>query len=73
MDALHKEKGFNGGNFEVYVDGGIRRGSDIFKALALGATGVGIGRPALVNLLLLFFLVYFKKKRTKKKYNLLIN
>lgn len=35
-------------NFEVYVDGGIRRGSDIFKAVALGATGVGIGRPALV-------------------------
>ncbi|KAG2224332.1 hypothetical protein INT45_012901 [Circinella minor] len=47
IDALHKEKGFNGENFEVYVDGGIRRGSDIFKALALGASGVGIGRPAL--------------------------
>ncbi|RUS14438.1 FMN-dependent dehydrogenase family protein [Endogone sp. FLAS-F59071] len=34
-------------NFEVYVDGGIRRGTDIFKAIALGAKGVGIGRPAL--------------------------
>ncbi|KAL0083013.1 FMN-dependent dehydrogenase-domain-containing protein [Phycomyces blakesleeanus] len=34
-------------NFEVYIDGGIRRGSDIFKAIALGAKGVGIGRPAL--------------------------
>ncbi|KAI9295526.1 hypothetical protein K502DRAFT_315692 [Neoconidiobolus thromboides FSU 785] len=32
---------------EVYIDGGIRRGSDIFKALALGATAVGIGRPFL--------------------------
>jgi (S)-2-hydroxy-acid oxidase len=29
----------------VFLDGGIRRGTDIFKALALGATGVGIGRP----------------------------
>ena len=29
----------------VIVDGGVRRGTDIFKALALGATAVGIGRP----------------------------
>ena len=29
----------------VFLDGGIRRGTDIFKALALGATAVGIGRP----------------------------
>jgi len=29
----------------VFVDGGIRRGTDIFKALALGVTAVGIGRP----------------------------
>lgn len=36
--------------FQVYVDGGIRRGSDIFKALALGATAVGIGRPVLYSL-----------------------
>ncbi|MBC8441866.1 MAG: alpha-hydroxy-acid oxidizing protein [Deltaproteobacteria bacterium] len=36
--------------FEVFVDGGIRRGSDIFKALALGATAVGIGRPVLYSL-----------------------
>ncbi|MBK8069293.1 MAG: alpha-hydroxy-acid oxidizing protein [Rhodanobacteraceae bacterium] len=29
----------------VLVDSGFRRGSDIFKALALGATSVGVGRP----------------------------
>lgn len=29
----------------VLLDGGIRRGTDVFKALALGATAVGIGRP----------------------------
>ncbi|KAI5962275.1 uncharacterized protein KGF55_003351 [Candida pseudojiufengensis] len=34
-------------NFEVYVDGGIRRSSDILKAICLGAKGVGIGRPFL--------------------------
>ena len=30
---------------EVYVDGGIRRGTDVLKALALGADGVLICRP----------------------------
>ena len=33
------------GKAEIYMDGGIRRGSDIFKALALGARSVLIGRP----------------------------
>ncbi|KAG0637799.1 FMN-dependent dehydrogenase-domain-containing protein [Tuber brumale] len=32
---------------EVYVDGGVRRATDIIKALCLGAKGVGIGRPFL--------------------------
>lgn len=32
---------------EVFVDGGVRRGTDILKAMCLGATGVGIGRPFL--------------------------
>ena len=35
---------------EIYVDGGIRRGTDIFKAIALGANAVGIGRPAIYAL-----------------------
>ena len=38
------------GRCEVYVDGGIRRGTDILKALALGARAVLIGRPILWGL-----------------------
>ena len=38
------------GKAEVYVDGGIRRGTDILKALALGARAVLIGRPVLWGL-----------------------
>ena len=33
------------GKIPVFVDGGIRRGSDVFKALALGAQAVLVGRP----------------------------
>lgn len=33
------------GRIPVLVDGGIRRGTDVFKAIALGADAVGIGRP----------------------------
>jgi len=33
------------GRGEVYLDSGVRRGADVFKALALGARAVGIGRP----------------------------
>ncbi|KAK3074319.1 hypothetical protein LTR53_003367, partial [Teratosphaeriaceae sp. CCFEE 6253] len=35
---------------EVYVDGGIKRGTDIVKALCLGAKGVGLGRAPLFGL-----------------------
>jgi isopentenyl diphosphate isomerase/L-lactate dehydrogenase-like FMN-dependent dehydrogenase len=38
------------GRMPVLVDGGFRRGSDVFKALALGAKAVGIGRPYLWGL-----------------------
>ncbi|CAO1632728.1 unnamed protein product [Sympodiomycopsis kandeliae] len=33
--------------FEVFIDGGVRRASDVLKAVAMGAKGVGIGRPFL--------------------------
>jgi isopentenyl diphosphate isomerase/L-lactate dehydrogenase-like FMN-dependent dehydrogenase len=33
------------GQVPVVIDGGVRRGADVFKALALGASAVGIGRP----------------------------
>ncbi|RGP80060.1 l-lactate dehydrogenase cytochrome [Fusarium longipes] len=45
MPAL-RERGLHD-KIEVYLDGGIKRGSDILKALCLGARGVGIGRPFL--------------------------
>ncbi len=38
------------GRCEVYMDGGIRRGTDVLKALALGARAVLIGRPILWGL-----------------------
>jgi len=38
------------GRIPVIVDGGVRRGTDVLKALALGATAVGIGRPYLWGL-----------------------
>jgi len=49
-DALPEVVGAVGGHAEVYVDGGIRRGTDILKALALGARAVLIGRPMLWGL-----------------------
>ncbi len=39
-----------GGRIDIIADGGARRGSDIFKAVALGATAVMVGRPYLYAL-----------------------
>ena len=39
------EQAGHAGKLELLVDGGIRRGTDVFKALALGASAVGIGKP----------------------------
>jgi 4-hydroxymandelate oxidase len=49
-DALPAIAAAVGPAAEVYVDGGIRRGTDIVKALALGARAVLIGRPAVWGL-----------------------
>ncbi|KAK1143287.1 hypothetical protein N8T08_006814 [Aspergillus melleus] len=35
---------------QIFIDGGVRRGTDVLKALALGATAVGLGRPFLYGL-----------------------
>jgi 4-hydroxymandelate oxidase len=45
IDALSEIVKAVGNRMPVMVDGGFRRGTDIFKALALGARAVGIGRP----------------------------
>ena len=45
IEALGEVVDAAGGAMPVLVDGGFRRGPDVFKALALGARGVGIGRP----------------------------
>ncbi|KAL0328357.1 UNVERIFIED_CONTAM: Peroxisomal (S)-2-hydroxy-acid oxidase [Sesamum calycinum] len=38
------------GQVPVFLDGGVRRGTDVFKALALGAAGIFIGRPVVFSL-----------------------
>ena len=45
IDALSEIAQAVGNRMPVMVDGGFRRGTDVFKALALGARAVGIGRP----------------------------
>lgn len=49
-EALPEVVAAVGHRAEVYVDGGLRRGTDILKALALGARAVLVGRPALWGL-----------------------
>jgi 4-hydroxymandelate oxidase len=50
LDVLAEVVDAVGGTCEVYVDGGIRRGTDVLKALALGARAVLLGRPILWGL-----------------------
>jgi len=50
IEALPEVVAEVGNRVPVFVDGGFRRGTDVFKALALGATAVGVGRPFLWGL-----------------------
>jgi 4-hydroxymandelate oxidase len=50
LDVLPEVVGAVRGRAEVYVDGGVRRGTDVLKALGLGARAVMVGRPVLWGL-----------------------
>jgi 4-hydroxymandelate oxidase len=50
IEALPEIAAAAGGRIEILLDGGIRRGTDVLKALALGARAVLIGRPYLWGL-----------------------
>jgi 4-hydroxymandelate oxidase len=52
IEALPEVVDAVGGRVEVLVDGGIRRGTDVLKALALGARAVLVARPVLWGLAL---------------------
>ena len=50
IDLVQPVSNAVGGQVEIFCDGGIRRGSDIVKAIALGADACMIGRPFLYGL-----------------------
>jgi isopentenyl diphosphate isomerase/L-lactate dehydrogenase-like FMN-dependent dehydrogenase len=50
IDSLPEVVEAAGSQIPVLIDGGFRRGTDIYKALALGARAVGIGRPYVYGL-----------------------
>jgi isopentenyl diphosphate isomerase/L-lactate dehydrogenase-like FMN-dependent dehydrogenase len=50
LDALEEVVEAAAGRTEILVDGGVRRGTDVVKALALGARAVLVGRAALWGL-----------------------
>ena len=47
MDALGDIVSAVGGRVDIFLDGGVRQGTDVLKALALGAKAVLVGRPVL--------------------------
>ena len=50
LESLPEVVSAAGNRVPVFVDGGFRRGTDVFKAIALGAKAVGVGRPILWGL-----------------------
>jgi 4-hydroxymandelate oxidase len=50
IDQLPSIAALVNGRIPVLLDGGVRRGADVVKALARGATAVGIGRPVMWGL-----------------------
>jgi 4-hydroxymandelate oxidase len=50
IDQLPEVAAAVGGRIPLLVDGGVRRGTDVAKALALGAEAVAIGRPVIWGL-----------------------
>lgn len=52
IDALPAVAGAVKGRVPIIMDGGVRRGTDVFKAIALGANAVALGRPVLYGLAL---------------------
>src|SRR5204862_653569 len=50
LDALVEVRGALGAGYPLLFDGGVRRGADVLKALALGADAVLIGRPYVYGL-----------------------
>ncbi|PWN42473.1 putative CYB2-L-lactate dehydrogenase [Ceraceosorus guamensis] len=49
VEALKARNLFPNPMFQIFVDGGVRRASDVLKAVAMGATACGIGRPFLYS------------------------
>lgn len=50
IDALPPIAKVVAGRVPIWLDSGIRRGTDVLKALALGASAVGIGKPVFFGL-----------------------
>lgn len=47
LRSIHAEDPNLAKQIELYIDGGVRRGTDVLQAIALGAKGVGLGRTFL--------------------------
>jgi L-lactate dehydrogenase (cytochrome) len=47
LRAIHEQDPTLSKQLEIYIDGGVRRGTDVLQALAFGAKGVGLGRTFL--------------------------